>query len=846
MRKLLHLLRLVSWRTLTRDRTRSLVTLLGVALGVTAVLAVRLANEAVLTSFERSLEHVAGKSRLVVSAGEPGVDEDLFPTVAAAPGVAKAVPVIQAVTPVEGRPGDALLVLGVDILADGSVREYEAGGVEDPLRLLTEPDAILLTERYAGRHGIRVGDRLGLLVPAGARGFTVRGLLRDRGAARFMDGRAAVMDIAAAQLHLGKLGRLDRIDLLLGAGADPGAVAAALRGALPAGVRVERPEARNAQVEEMLGAFQLNLFVLSLVALFVGAFLVYNTMSVSVVRQRRQLAILRSLGVSRRGILLVVAGEGLLLGLLGSLLGAAAGLALSRATLGAVARTVSSLYAFVRPEPADISLALLAPAVLLGCAMAVAASLPAALEASAVSPREGLAAASLERRHRPWRISALGLLLAAAAYGLAQAGPVGGRPLFGYAAAFSLLVAAALLCPLLLLAAQSALAPAPRGPLAAWLAGRSLGRSRRRAAVTVGAMVVGLAMLVGVSTMIQSFRRTVESWIDQSVRADLYLSRVSRLTPGADSRLPASVVGAARSTPGVAEVDGLRALHVSDGRGPFAVVAGDLEVLARRGRLLFRRGDGASLLREARERGAVVVSETFAERRGVREGDHIELAAGRPVSLAVLGVYHDYTTEGGVVIMDRTLFRRLWDDAWVTSVAIYLAPGADPEAVRDGLQARLGRQDLLIVHNRALRRRILDLFDQTFAITYALEVVALVVAALGILNTLIAAVLERTREIGVLRAVGFSRPRVVAMILAEAGYLGLLATLLGSLAGLALSLVLIHVINKQSFGWSIQFWLPVRTLIGYGLLTLAASLLAGALPAWRAARIRVAEAVRYE
>jgi putative ABC transport system permease protein len=849
MRRLFHLLRLVSWRTLVRERLRTAVTLLGVALGVAAVLAIRLANDAVLASFATSLDHVAGRSQLMITGGEPGLDEQVFPAVAHAPGVARALPVIQAITPVEGSPGESLLVLGVDVLADAGAREYAATGVEEPLRLLNDPDAILLTQRYAAAHDLEVGGSLRLLTPTGPRAFTVRGLLADTGAARIMDGRTAILDIAAAQLHLAKLGRLDRIDLLLEDGASVPAVARSLEPLLPAGVRVERPEARNAQVERMLGSFQLNLFVLSLVALFVGMFLVYNSMSVSVVRQRRQLSILRSLGLSRRGVLAAVAGEGLLIGMLGSLLGVALGALLARLTVAAVGQTVATLYAFVRPEPPHPSPTLLWQAVALGCGMALAAAVPAAVEAAVVAPREGFAPASLERRHRPGRLSLWGLGAAGLALVLSAAPPVAGRPLLGYAAALSLLVAAILLSPGALVLLQRVLVRVlPRGRLlSGWLAARNLGRSRRRGAVTIGAMAVGLAMLVSLSTMVESFRRTVEVWIEQTIRADLYVSRGARPIRGADARLPAGVLDTVRGTPGVLEADGLRALHVQDGHGPFVLLAGDVDILSRRGKLLFRRGEGAAILQAVRAQEAVMVSETFAEARGLREGDRVGLPApAGPVSLPIAGVYYDYTTEGGLVALDRALFRRLWQDEWLTSLAVYLAPGADPETVASELERRISRPDVLAIHNRALRTRILEIFDQTFAITYALELVALLVAALGVLNTLMASVLERTREIGILRAVGGRRGRVVRLVLCEATYLGAVANVLGTAAGLALSLVLIHVINKQSFGWTIQFTLPARPLVEYALLTLAVCVLAGALPAWRASRIPVAEAVRYE
>lgn len=853
MTTLLTLIRLLLWRTVLRDRARSLITVLGVSLGVAVALAIHLANDGVLRSFSTSLDHVAGKTRLQVSAGEAGFDETWFSRIADAPGVAHAVPVVQTVTPVAGRPGEVMLVLGVDVLSDGAVREYRGptAAIADPLRLLTDPDAILLTAHYAEAHGLRVGDPIRLLTPTGPRRFVVQGLLADRGAALAMDGRFAVVDIASAQLNFGKLGRLDRVDLVLDATASPERVAAALRAALPPDLIVERPEARNAQVERMLGSFQLNLFVLSLIALFVGAYLVYNAVSVSVVRQRPQIGILRSLGASRAGMLLAVSGEGALLGLAGSLLGVGLGLLLSRTTLAMVSRTVSSLYAFVRPGPVEASGVVILAAILLGTGISLLSSILPALEATRVPPGETLAAASRDRKHRPWALAAGSAALLLIAYGLAQLGPVHGRPLFGYGASLALLLGTTLLCPAGLLTLRRSLGPALTRArlLGGRLAAGNLGRGLRRNGVTVGAMVVGLAMLVSVSIMIHSFRRTVEVWVGQTIRADLYLSQAGRLIKGADARLPADILAAVRQVPGVAEADGFRSLHVSDGRGgTFVLGAGDFNLMARRGRLPFRRGDSERILQDARTHNQVIVSETFAERYQLAEGDEVVVRPpGREVRLRIAGVYYDYTTDGGLVVMDQALFRRLWQDPWLNSVIIYLAPGADPEAVRERILERISGGDRLVIFsNRTLKQRILEIFDQTFAITYGLEAIALMVAVLGVLNALLASTLERTREIGILRSVGFGRGGILRSILWEAGLMGGLANLLGTPAGMALSLILIHVINKQSFGWTIQFSFPGRLIVEYAFLTLGASLAAGLLPAWRASRLPIAEAVRYE
>jgi putative ABC transport system permease protein len=433
---------------------------------------------------------------------------------------------------------------------------------------------------------------------------------------------------------------------------------------------------------------------------------------------------------------------------------------------------------------------------------------------------------------------------------LARLGPIGGRPLFGYAAALTLLLGAILLCPLLLKNVQRGLLAALQGSrlVATRLAVGNLGRALRRNSVTVAAMAVALSMLVSVSTMIASFRHTVEIWIDQAIRADLYVSRTARLVKGGDARLPADLLPLIRAIPGVMDADGFRALRLRDGQGAqFLVGAGDFDVMARRGRLPFRRGDSGRILEDARARDEVIVTETFAERYGLVEGDEVRLQPpGGEARFRIAGVYYDYTTEGGLVVMDRRLFQRLWSDAWLNSVVLYLAPGAEAATVRKAVRTATDREDLVIFSNRDLRRRVLDIFDQTFAITYALQAIALIVAALGVLTALGASVLERTREIGILRSLGVNRMGIARTVLAEAGLLGLVANVVGALAGLALSLILILVINKQSFGWTIQFVFPGQLILGYAALTVGASVLAGLLPAWRASRLPIAEAVRYE
>ena len=853
MGRLPHLLSLLLLRPLRREPFRVAVSVLGVALGVAVPVAIHLANESVLSAFARGVEAVAGRAELTVHAGELGIPEELFPLLRADPAVAHASPLIEVLAPVQGMPGELLLVLGVDVLSEQAFRDYRLADrpvAADPLALLTDPEALLLARRFAEAHGLEVGGRLTLLTPAGPRAFRVRGLLTAEGPAVALDGRLAILDIATAQVQFQKLGRLDRVDLLLKPGTDPVAVAARLRATLPAGLTVERPAARTTQVEAMLASFRLNLTVLSLIALLTGCFLIYNTMGIAVLRRRRSLGILRALGVSSQGVAALVAGEAALLGAAGGLLGALAGGVLSRAAVTAMARTVSQLYAFVRPEPPVLTVGTLGLGLLAGLAAALLAAAGPARLAAAVSARETLTPGTLLRRPRTAAAAAAGAALLGLAALLARPGPIETPPVEGYLAALAAVLGGALLSPALLRALAAAGRPLLHIlPVPAGLALLSLRRAVHRNAVATSAMMVGLAMLVSVSTLVRSFRATVEAWIGQSIRADFVLSPAGRYLKGADGRLPADLLRTLAAVEGVEALDPFRGIRVEDGRGGrFLLASGDFAVHARYGRLLMVDGDAPAILRAAREAGAVVISETFALRYGVRAGDRITLPTPRgPVRLPVAGIFYDYTTEGGLVVMDRPLFTRLIGDPFVSSVAIYLSPGADPDAVRRRiLEAVPGRGDLLLLANRALKARVLEIFDQTFAITYALEFIALVVAALGILNAQMAAVLERQREVGILRAVGCSRRQILAMVLAEAGLLGIAANLLGAAVGLALSAILIHVINFQSFGWSIQFHFPTREVIQVTALALGTALFAGAVPASVAAALPPVEALRHE
>ena len=381
-------------------------------------------------------------------------------------------------------------------------------------------------------------------------------------------------------------------------------------------------------------------------------------------------------------------------------------------------------------------------------------------------------------------------------------------------------------------------------------------RNPGRNSVTVSALMVGLAIMIGVLIMVRSFRHTVELWINETVIADIVVAPSTWLreanSGNGTKSLPPGWQAALAAIPGVAEVDTYRDVRVEVNGQRVAIVSRDLRLHARRSQYLVREGDSTELLNQAVARGGIIVSEVLANRLGVREGRSLEIMTPQGArSFPVVAVFYDYASDGGKLVMDRGLYQSLWQDELVTVFPLYLQPGTSTEQVRQAIagtlqQAQDRRLPPLIISNAELRKEILDIFDRTFLLTYVLEAIAVIIAMLGIVNTLVTSVLERRREFATLRAIGGSEGQIRQLVLWEAAYLGVVGIALGIVGGGLLSLLLIKVINKQSFGWTIQMILPFGALAQAVGLATAATLVAGYFPARWAAQQPVVEGLREE
>jgi putative ABC transport system permease protein len=827
-------------RPLRRDPARTTLTLLSIALGVAVVLAIELAGDAAAGSFQSSLTTLVGPVDYEISANG-GVDERYTAKLSALPLDSRFAPVIEQPVVIAGAGWTTLY--GIDAIT----AQTGANGNFDPVEM--ESSAVVSSD-LAARFHWKKGNTITLEGRGSSHQFTIRDI-----AAGQNTGWIGV-DIAAAQQLLDMYGKLDRIEVFLRPGEAAERAARLIKESLPSSYDLETPGARSEENRRMLRAFRWNLRILSYISLLVGAFLIYNTIAVSVIRRRAEIGVLRALGTSSRGVLLIFLGEAAVLGLLGSVLGIGLGRLLAGAIVGMISETVNALFTTSAPGPVALSAGSMAAGTFTGTAVAFFSAFIPAREAARVAPAEAMQRAAREHRTRLNIARDLAIAAAAAVMGaiLCRFGPIDGRPVAGYVATLFAVCAAAMISPAFALASIRLLRGALKrfGGAAGLTAGRSLTASLSRTSIIVTALATAISMMVSVGVMVGSFRETVEVWLQNQLRADIYMRAQgpasAGIYPPIDPRVPEIV----RRTPGVAAVDVFHAfqIHYEGTKATFG--GGNIEVARREGGLRFLSGGADEILASLSGHNApgqdrAIVSEPFANKHGVHAGDVLHIPLGsRTVPLTVAGIYYDYASDSGYVIVDRATLLRYLPDQPVTNIAVYVKPGADRLHVRRELESRLSRYPVMIAPNEVLRRAAVEVFDRTFAITYALEAVAIVVAMLGAANSLLALVLDRRREIGLIRYLGADRSQVHTMILSEAGLLGLLAGLLGLLLGMTLSLILIYVINKQSFGWTIQFHPPALLLGGALLLIWAVTVLAGVYPARFAGRLEPAEVVHTE
>lgn len=848
-------------RTISRRFLQSLLSIVGVALGVAMVIAIDLANSSASRAFSLSTESITGKATHQITGGPGGIPTEVYTHLRVKLGLHNAAPIVTAYVRGAEFGDQPLRLLGVDVFAEPPFRSYlqsVAVAGEDTQNtfealnaFIAEPNTVLISQTLADRFSIRPGDTIVLRPGDGRVTVRVVGLLQtdDRASTQAIDD-LVLTDIATAQEIVGQPGMLTHIDLILSADYDTSLITAQL----PPSATLNTVQAADSTLGQMTAAFELNLQALSLLALVVGVFLIYNTVTFSVVQRRPVIGTMRALGATRSQIFALILGEAFMMGLVGTVLGLGLGIIFGRGAVGLVSQTISDLYFTVNVQSITVAPITLAKGTAIGLLASIAAAVVPSYDATRTPPAGVLRRSDVEQQAMklvPY-MTVAAVTFNIVGYLLLQV-PTQNIAV-GFIALFAIVFGGALFTPAILLLFMRLFAPVTR-----WLFGvlgrmapRAVTRSLSRTSIAVAALTVAVSVIVGVSVMIGSFRNTVGDWLDTTLGADIFVSPPLLTANRSTVDVNPAIVDVVRKLDGIERIVISRSVNVTapdyPDMLPVNLNVADGEVTARPRSFAWNTaGNNYYAILESGD--YVMVSEPFAFRRGVTpENNRLTLLTDEgEITFTVVGVYYDYSTDQGVVFMADNIYRQYYDDPFVSAFALFLQEGIETQAMIDQLETGVLRStDLNAQANNELRAGVFEVFERAFTITIALRLLATLVAFIGILSALMALQLEHTREYGVMRATGMTPRQLQGYTLIQTGLMGITAGALALPIGLVLALVLIYVINVRSFGWTMQLVILPGELAQAFAVAVTAALAAGIYPAWRLSKLVTARALRAE
>jgi len=810
------------------------INILSVALGVAVYLAIQVTNHSANRALAASVDVTAGRANLEA---EGEIDDAVFPRLQQVSGCSAATPLLERIVTLPDYRGEYLHLLGVDPFTDSEFRTFEvkdlAGVKAVSDRWFSDPTAVAVTKAFAESHHLVAGSRFRVRLGEAVKSLAVTYLLDAPEA----DSHLAAMDIGWLQELAGEAGKFSSVLFRLSDPLNPAPVIERLKRILPPTVSIETPQSRSSQIEKMVAGFQLNLSALSMASLMVGVFLIYNTVSASVVRRRPEIGILRSLGVSKLGVRLLFLSEASFYSIGGVILGIVLGLMLATRCIEIVSETISNLYILTSIEHPLVPWDQIVLVSLFGLATGwVGAWVPAA-QAANLPPLRALNLGLLvesSQRFRPWTLA----LCSGAIFFAFISGWAALRlhiPILSFGPAALVLVAACLLAPGITHGFGGLVARLFARRYLIKLAAQNLVRSLYRNSVTSAALGCAVALLVSVSIMIFSFRVTMDRWMGKRLVADVFVTPTENQVTGFESYVSPRLIDFLKGFPEVETLASYRELSVKiKGENVTLGVTSD----SPRNAPEFIRDRDEDKMRAWRQPDSVIASEPLARRLGLTVGSRVSIPT--PLGqrdFTVAGIFYDYTSDQGLLLIQRPNFERFWADNRVQAISLYLRPGDSPAALIERVRASYPEAEAYAFQsNRELRRVVEKIFDQTFQVTNLLRGIALAVAIIGIILNLTVIVKERERELAVLRSLGGSSIQLLFLILLEALFLTVVAVLIGVAAGCALAIVLTEVINVAFFGWTIPVSFPWTDILGISFLLMAVGVLAGLFPALLAAR----------
>lgn len=844
-------LRLLSWPYACKHKLRSVLTVAGISLGVGLFAGMHTTSQSTIAALNNTVEQISGRSQLQVSGDEDGFDEEVLDKVQALREVSAAAPVLESVARTRLAGEGSLLVLGVDMVGDSKLRDYsmESQGdeaVDDPLVFLSQPDSIIVTRRFAARNGLGLNSRISLSTVEGDKSFTVRGLLRDGGLASAYGGNVAVMDIYAAQKMFGRDHKFDRIDIAVRDGVSVEQCRAAVAQALGPELRVEPPSAKSSYFRSLLHIYTLTVNVSSALALFIAIFLIYNSFCMAVVQRRSEIGLLRSLGATGAYVRTLFLMEGALAGAIGSGAGLLIGVLLARVFSRVAEKFLAGMYGISQTvDRLVLSPALVAVAVAAGIGVSLLAAFLPAREASRVPPSQALQAGREPETQSKSRwltrlalVCGIGVLVCLLA----------GDSAWWFYAGYVLAIAATMFLTPQVLPRLCKLMRWPLSklrPLEGPLTIDSLLRAPRRTAATVCALMFSVAMAIGLGGVARSAYSSVARWVDSALNPDLFVSADENLS-SRNFHLPAAMEEQLQQVEGIAEVQPVRSIRVILHGTPVMMIAGDWAKIARTSP---RRaiGDYVAMHQLVSEGKGVIISDNLSRLQHISAGDSIELRAPDGLlRLPVVGITEEFLDQNGTIMIGRSTFRQHWHDDSVDHFRVYVRPGADIAAVQRRVLSRFSNQRVFVLSNREVRSYVLNLAYNWFRLTYLQVAIAVLVAIIGVANTLAIAIVDRRRELAMMRAIGGSRGQLRSTLWLEAMTVGALGIILGLVLGGISLFYQLKMFSGDFGGMRLDYVYPWSLIAAVVPIILAASFVAALAPAESAARSSVAIALQYE
>lgn len=796
---------------------------MGVACGVAAVVGMTLSAQTALKSFSKAVEFLRGKATHSIQRPVGPMEESLLINLSRDSAVVWFSPVID--RQLSLIPGSQVRLLGIDPLLDRPLRPEmarvewlgEKSKVsENLLSFFTDEGSIFVDHTLREEHGITSEKTL----------ETTKGPLLVKGSFPNPSGEPLmIMDIGHAQKLYHLKGFVDRVDLILSD--EPGFISRWSKGFL-----IQSSRQRSETFSGMLQAFRLNLEALSLLALFVGIFLIYNTAMFSVISRRRDAGVLRSLGAKRIEVFLAFLSEILILGILGGSLGGWIGYVLTKLLTGLIGSSISNLYFFLRPEPVTWSIWIPIVGILLGCGASLLGGIIPLIELIRINSVEALSGRTVGRKSdlQAKKAASIGLLILL--LGLLLFLLPGSRVHVGFAGVFGFVLGASLLTGILLLLLHPFLKKTLKffGGLPGKAAAGTIRQNLGRTGVAIAALMISLSMSIGLGVMIGSFRQSLTWWMDTQIRGDLYIGKIL------EAEVPEDFFEELKKIEGLGGVHPYRNVQTLFRNTSINISAVDAGVLEKYARFGWLKGGKENW--EPVKQGGVIISESFSRRFGVKSGDTITLEGHQgPADFKVGAIFYDYTTEHGLVMMDRSTYIKTFGDRTLNNIGIFIDPDHPRRTeLLQEVRRRAETRNLPVLTGKQLHEEILNVFDTTFAITRSMRVIAIIVAFFGIAGALLTLFIERTREFGIYRALGFSTGQMARMTLMEGLGMGWVSFTLSIAVGTVLAVLLIKVINLRSFNWTIFYYPSFEPYLLTGLIAILASMGAAIYPIWKVYR----------